>query len=98
MSRGWLKTDLRMNEDIFLPDKFFEEPKEARRRMIYSRYIGETETGLMIEIQYEKGFCSQEPLSSWRVTRFIDFAAIWCGDVVLKRADHTTVRVERKAK
>ena len=98
MSRGWKHTDLSIGEEITLPDSMFEMPLEAKRRMIYCRYVGETETGLIIEIQYEKSFGSELPLSSCRVQKFIDFAAIWCGAVVLKRADHTTVRVERKAK
>ena len=98
MCRGWEKTDLKIGEEITLPDEFFEDAKIARRRILYSRYVGETETGLIIEIQYEKGFCSEEPMSSWRVQKFVDFAAIWCGAVELRRADHTRVMVTRKAK
>lgn len=96
MSRGWKPTGLRIGEDITLPDEFFEIPNVARKRILYSRYVGETETGLIIEIQYEKGFCSEDSLESWRVQKFVDFAAIWCGAVELRRSDYTRVKVERK--
>lgn len=96
MCRGWKPTGLRIGEDISLPDEFFELPKVARRRILYSRYVGETETGLIIEIQYDKGFCSEDPMSSWRVQKFVAFADIWCGAVTLMRSDHTRVMVERQ--
>lgn len=98
MSRGWEHTDLVVGEEIKLPDSMFQNADDARPNIIYSRYVGETETGLIVEVQYKKGLGSTMPLSCFRVQKFVDFASIWCGTVELKRADHTTVRVERKAK
>ncbi len=95
MSRCWKHSDLIYGEDLILPDDFFEVPATARERMLYCRYYGETETGIIIEIQYKKGFCSEEPLSSWRVQKFIDFGAIYCGQVKIYRRDKSLVTVEQ---
>lgn len=95
MSRGWAHSDLIVGEDVVLPDEFFEVPKVARARMLYCRYIGETDTGIMIEIQYKPSL--GESLEHFRVVKFIQFAAIWCGDVkVYRLADRTTITAERK--
>ena len=94
MNRGWKHTDLVMNEDLTLPDEFFEMPRVARNRIEYCVYAGETETGIIVEIQYKKGFCSED--SGWTVQKFIEFASIWCGDVKIYRHDRTTVKVERE--
>lgn len=98
MSRGWKPTDLITGEDLILPDNLFEMPNVARRRMIYCMYYYETETGIVVEIQYQPPYGSIEPIESFRVEKFISFASIYCGDVKIYRADKTQVRVERKRK
>ena len=96
--RIWKPTDLVMGEDVVLPDEFFEVPAVARQRMLYCRYFGETENGIIVEIQYKNGIGSEEPLSSWRVQKFIDFASIYSGQVKIYRSDRTLVYVERAEK
>lgn len=91
--RGWKQTDLVMGEDLTLPDEFFEIPKTARERMQYCVYAGETETGILAEIQYKP--MDDTPRSSWRICRFIDFASIYCGATKIYRQDKTQLRVER---
>lgn len=96
MSRGWKHTDLHIEEDVTLPDELFIDSKKATPRILYSRYIGETDTGIMVEVQYEKGFCSEDPYSSWRVMKFIDFGKIYCGECKIYRSDRTLVKAQRK--
>lgn len=93
MSKGWKHTDLVMNEDLVLPDEMFESPKEAKSRMEYCVYAGETDTCLIVEIQYRKAFCSEvQP----RVQKHISFAKIWCGEVKIYRRSRVPVTVERE--
>lgn len=96
MSRGWKVTDLVMGEDLILPDEFFVMPKVARQRMIYCIYAGETETGIIVEVQYKPPLFTTDPLESFRVQKFIDFGAIYCGEVKIYRRDRTLVKAERK--
>lgn len=98
MSRIWKHTDLVYGEDLVLPDEFFEVPAVARQRMLYCRYFGETENGIIVEIQYKSGIGSEDPLSGWRVQKFISFGQIYCGEVRIYRRDRTTVYVERAEK
>jgi hypothetical protein len=94
MSRGWKPTDLVMGEDLVLPDEFFEMPRVARNRIEYCVYAGETDTCIIVEIRYKKGFCSED--SGLTVQKFIEFASIWCGDVKIYRQDRTLLKVERE--
>ena len=96
MSRGWKPTDLVMGEDLVLPDEFFVMPKVARQRMEYCVYAGETETGIIVEVQYKPSIFTTDPLESFRVQKFIDFGAIYSGQVKIYRRDRTLVKAERK--
>lgn len=96
MSRGWKRTDLVMGEDLVLPDSFFELPSVAKQRMEYCVYAGETETGIIVEIQYKPAHFSEDPESSWRVQKFVDFGAIYSGQVQIRRRDRSLVTVKRK--
>lgn len=97
MSKGWKHSDLIMGEDLSLPKEIFETGDNVLKnnRIIYSRYIGETDTGIMVEVQFRPSFASEEPLSAWAVQYFISFASVYCGDVKIYRRDRTLVRAER---
>lgn len=95
MSRGWKRTDLVMGEDLVLPDEYFEVPAEARKRIVYCVYAGETDTGIIVEVQFKAGIGSEDPLSSWRVEYFASFASIYSGQIKIYRRDRTLVRAER---
>lgn len=92
MKRTWKETDLVMHEDLTLPDEFFELPNTARHRMDYCVYAGETHAGIMVEIQFKPSFDSED--SRRRITKFINFGAIYCGAAKIYRQDRTLLRVE----
>lgn len=98
MSKGWKRTDLIMGEDLMLSPDFFETGDNVYRnhRIEYQRYVGETETGIIVEVQFKPGWSSEDPIESWRVQKFINFASIYCGDAKVYRQDRTLVRAERK--
>lgn len=84
-----------MNEDLILPDSFFELPSGVKQRIEYCVYAGETDTGIIIEVQFKPGIGSEDPLSSWRVEYFASFASIYSGQIKIYRRDRTLVRAER---
>ena len=80
-----------MGEDIIIPDDMFESPDEAKRRMIYCKYVGETKYGILIDIQFRKPIWAETLQKSWKITKFIDFAAIHAGLVQIRRAKDGSV-------
>lgn len=97
MSTGWMKSGLTVGEELTLPDFFFEAPDIARQRIESCVYIGETETGIIVEVTFKPTFFNEGENGS-RVRKFIDFAAMYCGLVQLKRKDRSTLRIERRCK
>lgn len=85
MSRGWNRTELYIGESVDLPDEVYQS-REAKSRLLYSKYYGETDTGMIFEVGFPYG----------RYDIFIMFAAVYCGAVKIKRADGTMLHIERK--
>lgn len=87
----WQHTELYIGEDLTLPEDAFvtHYPKE---RIEYCRYAGATDHGIFVEIQFKPGFLSEETEDRWRIKRFFDYAAIYCGRTKLIRTDKSLVR------
>lgn len=87
----WQHTELHLGEDLTLPEDAFitHYPKE---RIEYCRYAGATDHGIFVEIQFKPSFLSEDPLDSWCIKRFFDFAAIYCGRTKITRHDKSIVR------
>ena len=47
----WQKSDLYIGEDLKLPDDYFES-SEAKYRLISSRFVGETDNGILVEFEF----------------------------------------------
>ena len=86
----WEKSDLKVGEEVKLPQELFISDKQAR--ILKARYIGETHAGLMIECEFMPSTDS-EYSRSYRT--FISWNQIWCGAVTIK-ADGCPIRARRK--
>lgn len=96
MSTGWRKSGLQIGEEVILPDELFITGDKAKQRILWCRFIGETATGMIFRIQFQPGWGTEDPLTSWQVEKFVDFASVYCGQVKIYRSDRTQLHIVRK--
>ena len=86
------KTDIYLGEEVRLPEKCFVSFN--RSRLISTRCIGRTKTGLLFESYFQPAFGTEEP-DKWNYKQFISYASIYCGDIHIMRRDGTQVKATR---
>lgn len=84
----WEKSDLQMGEELNLPNELFF----TKERLIRSRYIGETDSGIVAECEFLPVFESDQDYC-YRV--FISWASIYCGAKVVTSGNRT-IRAKMK--
>lgn len=91
MSKNY-KTDIYIGEEVRLPDKCFVT--SDRSRLISTRCIAHTKTGLLFESKFQPAWGTEEP-DKWHYKQFVSYASIYCGDVHIIRRDGTQVKASR---
>lgn len=89
-------TNLNINESVTVPDSLFETNYKAKERIIYSKCIGKTHSGILIQIQFMPGWGSEMPIEQWSMRKFITYSSIYCGAIKLYKSDRTPVKVKLK--
>jgi hypothetical protein len=92
MTNQTYKTDIYLGEEVRLPEKLFVTLN--RSRLISTRCIGRTKTGLLFESYFQPAFGTEEP-DRWKYKQFITYASIYCGDIHIIRRDGTQVKALR---
>ena len=78
----WEKSNLQIGEEINLPNNLFF----TKERLVRSRYIGETENGIVIECEFLPVFESEQ---TYYYKVFISWASIYCGAMVVTSGNRT---------
>lgn len=78
----WEKSNLQIGEEINLPNELFF----TKERLVRSRYIGETESGIVIECEFLPVFESEQ---TYYYKVFISWTSIYCGAMVVNSGNRT---------
>ena len=93
MSKVWEKSYIEVGTELIVPKSILIEPSKAVERWVATRYIGETEAGILIDLEFKKSLGAHNPC---HYKRFIDWASIWCGQIKISFKDGTMLRAVRK--
>ena len=78
----WEKSDLQMGEELNLPNDLFF----TKERLIKSKYIGETDNGIIADCEFLPVFESDQ-IYCYKV--FISWASIYCGALTVTSGNRT---------
>lgn len=96
MNKGWLKSGLILGEEIRIPISLFTTSIDTIEERLKSvNYVGETDSGIMLDCRFQPGVATKNP-DSWHYRMMINWATIWCGQLKLYRKDGTMIRARRK--
>lgn len=76
--KDWQKSKLHYGERIKIPDTVFVQDG---KRCTDAYYIGETDSGIILQVNFMPGWDTQEP--TWNYKYFVNWASIWCGHIKL---------------
>lgn len=93
MSRGWRKSGLKPGTPVQFETDIFQSGECARERLQSATLIGETETGLLFELDFIDGIGTIYP-GRWRYKYFVPWAGIFAGHTKIK-ANGKEIRAER---
>lgn len=95
MSRGWRKSNLVYGESVRIPKELFITAENAVKRLLSASYIGETDTGIMIDCVFKPSIRAIAP-EHFHYKVFITWASIWDGSVKVYRSDGEQVHAYRQ--
>ena len=93
--KDWLPSDLMKDELLQIPKELFIEPSKAIQNLLYTKYIGETDAGIMVECGFRPSVGQTEP-ATYRM--FLNWASIFCGHIKVYRQDGSLLRAKLKQK
>lgn len=94
MSRGWQRSDLKIGEEIRIPSSLFITGTQAVERLISVTYIGEVDTGILVDCKF-KASIKNIISDSTHYRMMIPWASIYCGHVSVYRDDSTSIVARR---
>ena len=91
MSKCWRRSGLTVGEKVIVPETFFIEKdyEKIKSHLVSTRFDGETDAGIFIKATFATTFSNDESVVCYR--KMINWASIWCGDVVLYRKDGSRI-------
>ena len=94
MSRGWQRNGMTVGEEVRIPATMFITGLSATERLISTKYIGEVDTGIMVECKFKPSCRTNNP-EGYCYRMMIPWASIWCGHVKIYREDDTQIMAKR---
>jgi len=76
----WKHSELTPGEHVCIPESMFVQDS---KRLIYTEYIGETSQGILIKNHFRPGIGTENP-NTWEYVKFIDWPAIYCGQIKVR--------------
>lgn len=90
----WQKSSLQIGDEVKVPTEFFETRELGQKRLLLSRYIGETKHGLLLEFIFTPAFDTE--IENYSFRRFVDWELIYCGRVKLHKRDGQEIKAVMK--
>lgn len=94
MSRGWQRSGMTVGEEVRIPATMFITGLSATERLISTKYVGDVDTGIMIDCKFKPAPITTNP-ESYGYRIMIPWASIWCGQVHVYREDDSEVVARR---
>jgi len=95
MSRGWENSRLTIGEELRIPSALFIEPDKAINRLVSTKYVGESDSGILVECAFKSGTSPNiSRIHQYKI--FINWASIWCGQVKVYTESGQPVRAYRE--
>ena len=92
IKQEWKPSGLQVEEQVDFPKEFFVFTKD---RLIASRYLGETNTFMMFEHEFQPSWGAKGE-SPKKYRRDVSFASIYCGAVkIIRKETGELIRAER---
>ena len=88
----WKRSNLKYGDEVKLPDSVFVC---SGKRLLSSRYIGETTAGLLIELSFLPPYESEE-IDSYIFRTFINWPSIYCGALKLYDGQGKEIKAVRQ--
>ena len=88
----WQCSTLSYGDEVKLPDSIFIGGNS--KRLLSSRYIGETAAGLLIELTFLPPILSEEA-ENYHFKIFLNWASIFCGALKVSDAMGTPIKAVR---
>lgn len=88
---NWQRSTLSYGDEVKLPETVFIS---HGKRLLSSRYIGETAAGLLIELKFLPPFLSEEA-ENYHFRIFLNWASIFCGALKVSDAMGTPIKAVR---
>lgn len=88
----WQRSTLSYGDEVKLPDSIFIGGNS--KRLLSSRYIGETVAGLLIELTFLPPFLSEEA-ENYHFKIFLNWASIFCGALKVSDSMGAPIRAVR---
>lgn len=93
MSRNWQSSNLRIDEELRISPHLFIGGDSTSERVNSIRYLGETETGILVKCEFKPSIKAMDPTS---YKMFISWASIWSGHVKIYSGDGSRLIAKRK--
>lgn len=89
---NWQRSTLSYGDEVKLPDSIFIGGNS--KRLLLSRYIGETAAGLLIELTFLPPILSEEA-ENYHFKIFLNWASIFCGALKVSDSMGAPIRAVR---
>lgn len=90
---NWQRSTLSYGDEVKLPDSIFIGGNS--KRLLSSRYIGETAAGLLIELSFLPSYLSEE-VASYTFKTFLNWPSIYCGALKIRNGQGEEIRAVRR--
>jgi len=85
--------DIQVGETVKLPAKVLVTG--SKERLLSARCVGKLKHGLLFNLSFLPGWGTENP-ESWNYNLFVNYNAIYCGDIpVIRTSDGSQVRAKR---
>ena len=95
MSHGWSASNLTIGTRVRVPEDLFVEPTKAVERLISATYIGESNSGILLDCRFQPAFNTIDPNAN-HYRMMISWASLWCGYVRIYTEDGHLIRAYRQ--
>ena len=94
MNKKWKNSGLEIGTRVKISNDVFVEPSKATKRLQYVEYIGETNSGIILNCVFKPAFGARDP-KDYQYRLHVNWANIYCGDTKIQLADGSLLRAKR---